>query len=252
MEASLKRYTEAVVYQNLFDERMQTKINVPGQVLCMFDKRRGKQLVVIELVPQAVMTSFMFQGVNDWVDNPEVPRGMTSYEPVIVGIAEQLAGLHSQSWCDREKLQKHKDTLRQGDWMLGEGQEQFEYRAGIVKKMAKFGDWCVFGFSKRYPLTWRAVSESVSKYSWADYQRKETNPILTTFCFVHGDAHPKNFLWSLQNKKIYMIDFEMMGFGHPTADLCYILAWLGKDLRRSYGELFLQSYHRAMLASGKV
>jgi aminoglycoside phosphotransferase (APT) family kinase protein len=45
-------------------------------------------------------------------------------------------------------------------------------------------------------------------------------PVLGAECFVHGDAFPENFIDD--GRRLWLIDWEYAGRGHPAADLAYV------------------------------
>jgi thiamine kinase-like enzyme len=50
-------------------------------------------------------------------------------------------------------------------------------------------------------------------------------PSLEAGTFVHGDAFPENFIHD--RDRIWLVDWEYAGRGHPAADLAYLAVTLG-------------------------
>ena len=59
-------------------------------------------------------------------------------------------------------------------------------------------------------------------------------------------------LWSKQNKKVAIVDYEFAQFGHPAVDIAYFFVHLGSRISNEFGDSFIKRYCETLLKSGKL
>lgn len=54
------KHREALVYEFLLDEEMRKNVNVPEKILAIAEEERGKQLLIMVMVPNTILASFIY------------------------------------------------------------------------------------------------------------------------------------------------------------------------------------------------
>lgn len=117
------------MYESILTDDFRSKLNTPQIVLGIIDKSRASNFLIIESIPNVRMVSWIYEGYVNFSDTPKPPPGLSSNHVVIKAIAEQLAVIHSEYWCDMDKLKVCKNEIKRADYLLGEGREKFEENA---------------------------------------------------------------------------------------------------------------------------
>ena len=163
------------------------------------------------------------------------------------------AALHARFFEDEASLLggAASSWLRAANWYRGEAKESWEAAqamasrawAGVVAQLdAGDGPACKIQWDAHVVA---CLTESFRKMSWEAFQEeRKTRP----FSLVHGDAHAHNALWCEKEKRLVLIDFEMIGVGSPAQELGqWTISHMEPELRRAHEKELVAGYHQKLV-----
>lgn len=181
--------------------------------------------------------------------NPNNWTNQTQYEDKTVEVTRDAfalyAKLHSTFWLDDETLTTARDWLRGADWYRGQGKQSWETAQSMAadawKNRRTKGD--VEGWDDHLV---KCLDASFSKVDWDTFQQEiATKP----YTVVHGDCHPHNIIQT-EDKKLVLIDFEMVGIGSNAQELGqFMISHVDPEIRRANERMLVKHYYDELLAA---
>lgn len=267
---SLGQARESIFYESFSIKLQSIGISIPNTYYCYGDMITGEKQIILQDLSDCIQSDYFYgnHSPHNWTKDlnalilpcNEILETPLSEQEWIENITRkafsEAAKLHSLFWKNEEYLKL--SWLRNADWMLGQNQESWEasqetainYWTNTKEKIKSKADYVV----SWSPLVIECIESSLSKISWTDYQRTIKSRQWT---LVHGDFHPANMMWkslpSDDNTKasgiIYLLDWEMVGFGSGPQDLAqFIISHVSSEARRICELKLLREYYDNILA----
>lgn len=104
--------------------------------------------------------------------------------------------------------------------------------------------------SKKYPEMVAVMKASIEKAkSFENFQNCYVNDPNMPFTIVHSDSHERQCIWSNEKQSAVIFDYELIAFGPPVTDICYLYQLLSINIDIDVEEM-LQHYHNKLMSFG--
>ncbi|KAI8622145.1 kinase-like domain-containing protein [Chytriomyces sp. MP71] len=260
---SLGLAREALFYNSLATSSPDFVPFLPQIVYANGDMSSGEKTIIMEDASESVQSGHFFGAASPHNWSKDLPaltaiadesiRKQKTLE--IARLAFEIAGtLHASFWMDRTVFEAHS-WLRGADWFF-RGGEAARASWTAAQEWAR-GTWMqtrakiAKGESKVHwdPFFIACMDASFEKTSWDAYRAVVASPD-HTFTLVHGDYHPANMMWNDKQKRLILLDWEVVGVGSGPQDCAqYLISHMYPDERREAEEELLRAYYSKLDSS---
>lgn len=170
---------------------------------------------------------------------------MFDEEALLYNITLQIfrlaANIHGTYWEDKNLLHS-LDWLRGRQWILQEDQESWNRSQNHALEL-----WNKTKANMSLShVHWNqhvidCMDSSFDKISWTNYFKGNNKN--RSWTLVHSDFHPANIMLDYINKKLYFVDWEVVGIGNGPQDLAqYMISHINPNTRRKFEQSLIQEY----------
>jgi hypothetical protein len=156
------------------------------------------------------------------------------------------ARLHGPHWGDQVLLRM--SWLRGAAWVLGDGRDTWEASQALVRQM-----WFDAGGRARIALLSQPqliafIDASLAKVSWDAFQQALH---ARKWTLVHGDCHPANMIYRPAERRIVLLDWEVVGIGSGAQELGqFVISHMIAPVRRLCEVRLVRGYYDEMVRIG--